>query len=207
MYAYYIYIYILCVYIYIYGERDISVYKNDRLFRKPPLLGPPLSCAKVGWSLEVLNARLVFVCSKSRPWNLKYENACKAVCCTEILPAYGLLDQDLIFRERHPPKYRQLPGQLVFSQRPVLSVNTLSKRGRGGVQYLAARRETLVHLWQSAKCKVSLSLSLSFSLSLSLFPASFTNPLSSLPLSLILCQFSASGPGTRSSSTLLYADV
>ena len=24
-----------------------SVYENNRLFRKPPLLGPPLSCAKL----------------------------------------------------------------------------------------------------------------------------------------------------------------
>ena len=38
------YVYV-CVYIYIYIERERD--DNDILFTKPPLLGPPLSCAKL----------------------------------------------------------------------------------------------------------------------------------------------------------------
>ena len=44
-----IYIYIYMVYIHIpliSLHKYRSVYEHNRLFRKPPLLGPPLSCAK-----------------------------------------------------------------------------------------------------------------------------------------------------------------
>ena len=43
-------------------HKYISVYENNRLFRKPPLPGPPLSCAKISRESIESNSFLLYVC-------------------------------------------------------------------------------------------------------------------------------------------------
>ena len=56
-----------------------SVYENNRLFRKPPLLGPPLSCAKV--SLFTWNPSPL----RSSKFSFEYLSTANIYTCTPII--------------------------------------------------------------------------------------------------------------------------